>query len=193
MSKPCSRIAQHAECLGIRGVVPWLQLQRLLKLLPRLRMLLFNGVKDSEASRCCTVYHPTHPHLSSTIHIACRTILALTSLYFNNQWFSSTGDVLRLFACFPHLSFARLRDCTIHTASTAAPPMQVTRLERIKFERVDGISPPKAIPSLARWWQWPHATSDPASKPYSGLHHEDAQCVVAVVASIISGPFEWRR
>ena len=180
MSKPGSRVAQYAEGLTIRGPIPWLVLQKLLVSLPHLGELWI--LEDNEASP--TAYFPSHPRLASRIHRASRTTLSLTSLTLNDQWFSSTADVLWLLTCFPHLSSAYLNSCNIQTASTTVPLVPVTRLKSLTLSQNKDAVHDGVLSSLAQWWRWPHATAEPAIPPYPGLHREEAHDVIAIIRAI---------
>lgn len=186
LSKPGSRIVQHAEDLAIYGPVPWLALVKLLKLLPSLRTMTISD-DDFGASR--PAYHTKASLFAS---VASRAMLSLTSLVLWNQRLSSAADVLCLLACFPHPHSLELNGCTIQTASSIALLVASTRLKTIQLKQYDDPEVCEGtLLSLAQWWRWPHEAAEPATIQYPGLHRADAQHVFAIIRSTKFGMLWW--
>lgn len=184
LSKPGSRLARDAEGLAVVGLIPWLSLPKLLKLLPRLRELDIQEHMPTSP----TVYHPGMLRWSSATRVTSRT---LTGLQIRRLWFPSATDVLRLLAHFPRLSTAHFNDCTIHIASETTLPISSTNLSRMYLSQPKDLIHTRTIPSLTQFWQWPHPVVNPEVEPYPGLHLADAQGVAAVIGSVAGDGFEW--
>ena len=179
LSKPRSRLAQHAQWLSIHGPVPWLALPTLMKQLLRVEHLRIQPVhRWDEVPR---PYHPSHPQMCYSMLASSRTALTLTELHLESLEFSSPTDVLKLLALFPQLLETSLRACTIPPAERGVPAPSSTHLRTLSCEIARYYRQVADVASLAHWWRWPHSLNDSYVGLYPGLHQADVQGVFTLV------------
>ena len=76
-------------------------------------------------------YDPTRPRITSVMYQPWQNTLTVINL--DNQWVSSSADVLQLLAFFPHLTQAYLVRCTVMRASTVHPRASSSQLKWLNF------------------------------------------------------------
>lgn len=191
LSRPGNRIVQHAEELVVQGPVPWCSVSRLLKLLPLVTNLSFYG--DELATNPRAVYHHTAPRLSSAMSVASSLTSELSSLFLENQWFSSAVDVLYLLGLCRGLVLVEIRGCIIHSGSRTAPLVSATSLKDLTIWRGKHAVHEKAIAPLARWWQWPRAAANSTAAPYPGIDRAASLDIVGILGTIQFDSLMWSR